>query len=238
MKIDIIPILKDNYAYLLRFDNGQNAIVDPGEAEPIIEFLDQYDLKLDLIINTHHHGDHTAGNKALKDKYACPIAAPSNEADQIGSVDIKLSENKNFEFADEVFRIIETPGHTRGHICLYHAPTQSLFSGDTLFSMGCGRLFEADAEAMWQSLQKLVALPQTTKIYCGHEYTQSNATFCKAIEPENPDLLSRIQDVESLRAQNKPSIPVSLETEMKTNVFLRAKNAAEFAALRQKKDSF
>lgn len=238
MKTEIIPILKDNYAYLLRFDNGQIAIIDPGEAQPIIDHLDKNDLTLDLIINTHHHDDHTAGNQALKDRYNCPLVAPEREADKIGGVDLGLSKDSPFTFGAEIFEILETPGHTLGHICLYNAKAGVLFSGDTLFSLGCSRLFEGDASMMWESLQKLASLPPETLVYCGHEYTLGNAAFCLSIEPDNNDLLARINDVKHLREQNRPSIPVTLASELKTNVFLRAKNAAEFAALRKLKDNF
>lgn len=238
MKTEIIPVLKDNYAYLLRLESGQIAVIDPGEAAPVIRYLQDNALSLDLIINTHHHGDHTGGNEALKNKYNCPVAAPAQEAQKIGNVDIGLAEDSPFEYGGDIFQILETPGHTLGHICLYHPESKALFSGDTLFSLGCGRLFEAGADVMWHSLQKLIALPADTLVYCGHEYTLGNAEFCAHIEPDNADLKTRRKEIEYLRSTGNPTVPVTLETELKTNVFLRAKNAAEFAALRHEKDSF
>lgn len=237
MKIEIIPILKDNYAYLLQSTDGKNAIIDPGEAAPIQRYLDTHNLKLDLIINTHHHGDHTAGNKDLIQRYNCKLAAPKQEAKKIGNVDIALEEDSDFQFGGHRIKIIETPGHTLGHICLYIPDQKALFSGDTLFSMGCGRLFEASAEVMWNSLQKLIALPDDTLIYCGHEYTKSNGEFCLSLEPENPDLIDRYNEVILSRQNNQPTLPVTLANEKKTNSFIRSKNAEDFARIRRLKDN-
>lgn len=237
MKINIIPVLKDNYCYALRFGNGQCAVIDPGEAQPVLDYLDKNDGRLDLIINTHHHGDHTAGNAALREKYACPVAAPAQEAEKIGGVDLKLAAATTLDFGGESGQILETPGHTLGGICLYYPASNALFCGDTLFSMGCGRLFEGTPAQMWQSLSQLLTLPDTTLIYPGHEYTQSNAQFCLRHDPDNTALQTRAAQVAELRAQDKPTIPVSLATEKKTNIFLRAGNAETFARLRAAKDN-
>lgn len=236
MNIHILPILNDNYAYVLT-GNGQTAVIDPGAAEPIIKHLNKNNLTLDLIINTHHHGDHVAGNKELVGKYSCPIAAPEKEADTIGNVDITLNEDSDFKICEEQVQILETPGHTLGHICLYIPESKAVFTADTLFSLGCGRLFEGTPEQMWQSFQKILTLPDETKIYCGHEYTKSNAEFCLKVEPENIDLKQRYDDILKLREENAPTIPVTLETEKKTNAFLRAGSAARFAELRKMKDN-
>lgn len=236
MNIHILPILNDNYAYILT-GNGQTVVIDPGEAAPIIQHLNKNNLSLDIIINTHHHGDHVAGNKELVGKYNCPIAAPEKEADIIGNVNIKLNEGSNFEICGEKAQILETPGHTLGHICLYVSESKAAFTADTLFSLGCGRLFEGTPEQMWQSFQKILTLPDETKIYPGHEYTRSNAEFCLKVEPDNQDLKQRYDDILKLREENAPTIPVTLGMEKKTNAFLRAGSSARFAELRKMKDN-
>ncbi len=233
--VTIIPVLDDNYSYLIQ-SGSKTAIIDAGEAAPIIAHLDAHGLSLDYILNTHHHGDHVGGNDALKEKYNAPVIGPKAESHKIKTMDIGLAEHDSFEFGDETARIIETAGHTLGHICFYFPESAVLFSGDTLFSMGCGRLFEGTAAQMWDSLQKISALPDETMIYCGHEYTASNAKFGLSQEPNNQDLKNRMNEVQNLRAQNMPTIPVSLAIEKKTNVFLKAKNAAHFAELRSLKD--
>lgn len=237
INVHIIPILKDNYAYALQ-SGDTVAVIDPGEAAPIIEYLEEYALRPSLILNTHHHGDHIAGNTELIERYGCALAGPESETARISNMDILLSENIEFSFAGEAVEILETPGHTRGHICFYFPQSKIVFTGDTLFSLGCGRVFEGDADTMWHSLQKISALPEDTFIYCGHEYTLSNGKFCLSIEPQNFDLQSRIREAEHLRAQNKPTLPVTLDTEKKTNVFLRIKAAETFAHLRLLKDTF
>ena len=235
--VHIVPVLKDNYCYILEM-NGRSAIIDPGEADPVINYCKNNDITPELIINTHHHGDHIAGNTKLAETYNCQIAAPKAEADKIGRVEIPLDEKHVFEFAGEKARILETPGHTLGHICLYFEKDRILFSGDTLFSLGCGRLFEGSAEQMWKSLQKILELPDDTRIYPGHEYTKANAEFCLSIDPDNSDLKERYEQVMLAAHNNQPTIPVTLAIEKKTNAFLRVNSALEFADLRQKKDSF
>lgn len=237
MKIDIIPILQDNYCYYIHFENGHSAVVDPGESAPVIEYLDNNMQMLDLIINTHHHGDHTGGNAQLQEKYECKIAAPRKEADKIGNVDIFLDEKHVFDFGDEKAKVLETPGHTLGGICLYYPKSKVLFSGDTIFSLGCGRLFEGTPDMMWESFQKILALPDETWIYPGHEYTKANAKFCLTHDPDNKDLIERNKEIDMARGENLPTIPVSLGMEKKTNIFLRAQSAKEFAKLRAAKDN-
>ncbi|MFP4313559.1 MAG: hydroxyacylglutathione hydrolase [Alphaproteobacteria bacterium] len=236
MKIEIIPTLKDNYTYILH-GAEQTAVIDAGEVQPVIDYLERNNLKLDMIINTHHHGDHVAGNHELREKYSCPVAAPEKEAQKIGGVDILLSENSDFEICGKKAQIIETPGHTLGHICLYFAQSKALFCADTLFSMGCGRVFEGTHEQMWNSLQKLSSLPDDTYIYCGHEYTLANAEFCLQVEPDNIALKQRYEEIKHLRASNKPTIPSTLKQEKETNVFLRAENVERFAEIRTQKDN-
>ncbi len=237
LDIQIIPILKDNYAYLLR-SGDVVGVVDPGEAGPIIGALEREGLSLDYVLNTHHHGDHVAGNRELLERYGAQLVAPAAEASKIGAVDVSLSEGDRFKFGNATAHILETAGHTMGGICYYFEENKVLFSGDTLFSLGCGRLFEGTPADMFRSFEKLNALPDDVLVYCGHEYTQSNATFCLHVDPENESLKARAVEIESLRAAGKPTIPVSLGTEKATNAFMKAKSADEFAALRTLKDYF
>ncbi len=237
LNVTIIPILSDNYCYLLE-NAGKIGIVDPGEAAPVIDYLEMHSLTPDVILNTHHHADHIAGNRDIMDRYDCTLVGPASETARIPGMTHKLQEGDHYEFGDETFRVMETPGHTKGHICLYGEKSQILFCGDTLFSLGCGRLFEGDAATMWNSLQKLSALPDDTLIYCGHEYTLANGEFCLSEDPDNADLQNRMEEVKSLRNEGKPTLPVSLEMEKKTNIFLRAESAEDFKKLRELKDSF
>ncbi|MCB1839115.1 MAG: hydroxyacylglutathione hydrolase, partial [Alphaproteobacteria bacterium] len=183
--VTIIPVLEDNYAYLLRSQDRLTAVVDPGEAGPIIDYLEANALTLDYILNTHHHGDHTAGNAALKKKYGSTVLGPEKERGRIPVLDRGLSEGEVFSFGQEEMKIMETPGHTLGAICFYFPDSLCLFTGDTLFLMGCGRLFEGTPAQMYQSLKKIAALPDDVLIYCGHEYTLEATDFCLSIEPDN-----------------------------------------------------
>ena len=236
ISVTIIPILEDNYCYLLQAENGETAIIDPGEAQPVIDRVEELGLDLDYILTTHHHGDHIAGNAHLQDQYGAKLAGPATETARIPGMNILLSEKSKFSFGGENVQTLETPGHTHGHICFYFPLSKLVFTGDTLFSMGCGRLFEGTAEQMWDSLQKIAALPGDTLVYCGHEFTQSNGLFCLDLDPGNPDLIARLQDVEKLRATNKPTLPVTIATEKKTNAFLSAGSVQRFAEIRKLKD--
>lgn len=239
MKIDMIPIISDNYAYYVESDDGVGAIIDPGEAAPIIAYLKAHNKTPSYIINTHHHWDHVNGNPKLQTLYDLPIAAPEKEISSVkGNVTIPLNDGDIFNIGNAQAHIIETPGHTRAGICLHFPEAKAVFTGDTLFSMGCGRLFEGTAADMYRSFQKLAALPDDTLVYCGHEYTKGNAGFCLAQDRENPALKKRIEEVKALRAQDKPTIPTTIGQEKATNIFMKAKSAEEFAALRQKKDNF
>ncbi|MGH1403469.1 MAG: hydroxyacylglutathione hydrolase [Alphaproteobacteria bacterium] len=236
IKIDIIPVYSDNYAYLIQTPDGTTAVIDPGEAEPVIDVLDQRGLTLNYILNTHHHWDHVDGNPALRKRYDLQVVAPAKEVKKVGHVDIPLHDEDVFTLGDQKIHIIETPGHTIGGICFYFPASQVVFTGDSVFSMGCGRLFEGTAADMFASFQKIKSLPDDTLIYCGHEYTKGNAGFCLSQDKNNPDLKKRIEEIKQLRAQNLPTIPISLSIEKKTNIFMKAKSADEFAALRKKKD--
>ncbi len=236
--IHIVPTLEDNYTYVLQ--NGRNAlIVDCGEAEPVIDFLAKQNLTPLYLIITHHHDDHIAGIGKLKKRYPqLQVYAPEKDRDRIGGVDEYLWDNEAVTLGDFTFLCLETPGHTLNHLCFYFESLHAIFTGDTLFSMGCGRLFEGTPDQMYNSLQKLKTLPGATMIYCGHEYTKHNGEFGLSIEPENADILARMDKVEEMRMRSRPTLPVSLETELKTNLFLRAPDAKNFALLRQKRDNF
>lgn len=236
-EVTLVPVLSDNYAYILH--KGEHAaVIDPGQPEPLIYQLDNLDLTPNMIINTHHHSDHIAGNKALMDKYGARLVAPDKETARIPGINKTVKEGSIIEFADETIEVIETPGHTNGHVC-YHLPQSKIvFAGDLIFAMGCGRAFEGTAEELYTSIEKIKALPPETEIYCGHEYTLSNAEFCLSIDPDNADLVARHKEVKQYRDNNLPTIPTTLEKEMQTNAFLRAKSVEEFADIRQKKDNF
>ncbi len=225
INIEIIPVFDDNYSYLLQLPCGTNAVIDPGQAEPIIKVIEEKNINLDFILNTHHHWDHTNGNQKLIDKYGAKIINSTQKNDLL-----KLGTEK--------LQIIRTPAHTLDSICFYFPNSRALFTGDTLFSMGCGRIFEGSTQDMFNSFQKIMALPDDTMIYPAHEYTRGNAGFCLSQDRDNEDLKLRIEEVKILNAQGKPTIPVSLKTEKKTNIFMKAKNAKEFTVLRIKKDSF
>lgn len=235
--IHIVPILRDNYCYLLEGEDKTCIILDPGQITPVESHIAQHGLKPVLILNTHHHADHIAGNAELKTKYAIPVAGPRAEQTKIPHMDKGLAEGDMIEQSGIVLSVMETPGHTKGHIVFHWKDRDALFCGDTLFSMGCGRLFEGTAEDMFESLQKIKSLPPETGIYCGHEYTASNGSFAQNVESDNTDIQARMKEVLKLRTNNLPTIPVTLETELKTNPFLRAPDVSTFAALRKQKDN-
>lgn len=237
LDVTLLPILEDNYTYILQ-SGSEIAVLDPGDAEPIINYLEQHNLKPTMVLNTHHHWDHVNGNKQIKEKYNCPVIGPENERKKIKTLDTGLHPDDVFKFGDEEAIIIETSGHTMGHICFWFKNANILFSGDTLFSMSCGRLFEGSVADIYPAFEKFNAMPDETLIYCGHEYTQTNGNFCLTIEPENPNLQQRMNDVNIARKVNQPTIPTTIELEKKTNVFMRAKSAAEFKKYRDLRDKF
>jgi len=235
--VTLIPILSDNYAYILK-KGDHIAIIDPGQAEPILYALDNMNAVPNMILNTHHHSDHIAGNAPIIQKYKCPLIGPESEEHRIPNMTKTVNQGDKIAFADEHIHVIETPGHTDGHICFYLPLSGILFAGDLIFAMGCGRAFEGTPEELFASIQKIKALPPETQIYCGHEYTLSNAEFCAHIAPDSEAIKIRHKEVKQYRDNNVPTIPTTLAQELKTNVFLIAKSAEEFASLRAQKDNF
>ena len=234
-----VPILKDNYAWLLRdSDTGATAIVDPADAQPIIEAVEMAGGRLDLILLTHHHADHIAGVDEVKAQFDCPVVGASADRHRLPKLDQAVVEGDTVRLGKAMARVIDTPGHTRGQINFYFPDGGILLSGDTLFSLGCGRLIEGTAEEMYNSLRKLADLPGDTKVCCGHEYTESNARFALSVDPDNAALHTFVAKVEQLRSAGQPSVPSALSDELKVNPFLLAPDAASFADLRAKKDRF
>jgi len=239
MIVSPIPALQDNYAWLLHEPaSGFTAVVDPPEAEPILAALKQAGGKLDCILLTHHHADHIGGAEALRAQFGARIVGARKDQHRLPRLDEAVSEGDAVRLGPAAAQVLETPGHTRGHIAYYVPEAKALFCGDTLFSLGCGRLFEGTAEEMFQSLQKLAALPGDTLVCCGHEYTASNARFALSVDPDNAALKSRAAEVERLRAAGLPTVPSRLAEERAANPFLRAPDAGVFASLRAKKDKF
>jgi hydroxyacylglutathione hydrolase len=237
LEIELLPILGDNYCYLLREPvRNVSAVVDPGTAAPVATRLEALGRGLDWILITHHHADHTGGNADLKQRFGCRIAGPAAEADKVPGLDLPLGDGDRFELGAETAAIILTPGHTRGHISYHFPESRALFCGDTLFALGCGRLFEGDAAMMFKSLRKLMALDDATRVYCGHEYTASNARFALSVDAKNQDLQARAREIDALRARDEPTIPSTIGLERATNPFVRAKSADEFGRLRALKD--
>ena len=222
MKITLIPCLTDNYAYIINDENSNTVgVVDPSEAKPVISFLEKKNLKLNYILNTHHHFDHIGGNIELKKKYNAKILGFVGDKHRIPGIDITLKDNEKWNFSNSTIKILHIPGHTLGHICFFFEKEKIAFTGDTLFSLGCGRIFEGDHKQMLISINKIKKLPKDTKIYCGHEYTYKNAEFCMKYDDQNSDLIKQFQRIKKLRSNNLPTIPVSLEDELKSNIFLR-----------------
>lgn len=251
--VEIIPVLSDNYVYLLHEpESGVTGVVDPAVAEPVMEHLSAKGWSLDWILSTHHHADHTGGNLDLKQATGCKIAGPGKDAARIPGIDVKLVEGDRFKLGQAEAEILETPGHTSGHISFWFAGSNALFSADTLFSLGCGRLFEGTPAQMWSSLRKYAPIPDEALVYCGHEYTLSNARFALSVDPDNPALQARAEEVENQRAVGKPTIPTTLGQERATNPFLRpadplirkqldmqdASDVEVFAEIRKRKDHF
>ena len=225
MKIEIIKCLQDNYSYLIIDEKNKNAcVIDPGEAKPVINFIENNQINLKYILNTHHHYDHVGGNLELKKRYSSFIIGFRGDKDRIPEVDILVENNQIWKKDNFEARIYHIPGHTTGHIAYHFFKEKKIFTGDTLFSLGCGRIFEGTYEQMFNSLEKIKKLPHKTKIYCGHEYTLQNSKFCIKYDKDNLELIKKINDIKKKLNNNQPTIPTTLEEELKSNIFLRSDN--------------
>ena len=225
MKVEIISCLEDNYSYLIiDKNNKKTCIVDPSEPRPVVDFLEKNNLKLNYILNTHHHYDHIGGNIELKKKYNAKVIGFKGDYKRIPEIDFKLEDGEIWKQDNFEAKIIHVPWHTLGHICFHFYNENNLFTGDTLFSLGCGRIFEGTYEQMFSSLEKIKKLPHKTKIYCGHEYTLQNSKFCIKYDKDNLELIKKINDIKKKLNNNQPTIPTTLEEELKSNIFLRSDN--------------
>ena len=239
MKIEIIKCLQDNYAYIIIDEtNSLSIVIDPSESKPIIDYVEKNKLNLKFVLNTHHHFDHVGGNRELKKKYNLQVIGFEGDKNRIPEIDITLSDkeiwkNKNFEA-----KIYHIPGHTSGHVCYHFFKQNILFTGDTLFSLGCGRIFEGTYEEMFSSLQLIKGFPLDTKIYCGHEYTLNNSNFCINYDKENSALKDKIKLIKKKLDNNLPTIPTTIKEELECNIFLRSKDVKSFSKLRDLKDKF
>jgi len=253
LHIELIPCLTDNYAYLIHDPgDGLCAVVDPSESQPVQAALARRGLRLTHILNTHHHFDHTGGNLPLKDEFGAVVVGPEKDRDRIPGIDVGVSEDVPWRLGTHTARILEIPAHTRAHIAFAFEDDGIVFTGDTMFAMGCGRLFEGTPQMMWDSLSKLMQLAGGTAVYCGHEYTLNNGRFALTLEPGNEALKSRVAEVQRLREKNLPTIPSTIELERATNPFLRpdateiratlgmtnASDVEVFAEMRRRKDDF
>ncbi len=253
LKISLIPILEDNYSYIISdLKSEVTACVDPGSSEEIEGFLKKNNLKLDYILSTHHHFDHVDGNLSLKKKFNCKIVGNYHDRDRIPGIDITLKDSESFSIGEHKLIVMETPGHTIGHICYYLNDISTLFSGDTLFSLGCGRLFEGSCKQMVQSILKIRSLPGKTKVYCGHEYTESNARFALHLNSEDMELKKKIEQIKKKRDNLQPTIPTTISKEVELNPFMKfddldylnsiglenVSNEENFRKIRKMKDEF
>jgi len=222
LDISIIKCLSDNYSYLVR-DKKTNlvGVIDPSEFSPVDLEISKTYKKLDFILNTHHHNDHVGGNMDLKKKYSSKIICSTYDGKRIPGADIKKNDGDKFSLGGTAFEIMHIPGHTLGHISFFSEEAKVIFTGDTLFSLGCGRIFEGTYEQMFNSLEKIKKLPKNTMMYCGHEYTSNNGKFCKSIDKENTKLRNRIETVKKSIQKNLPTIPITIGEELETNIFLR-----------------
>ena len=238
MPLDIkpIPVLSDNYAWLLTTPKGERAIVDPGEAGPILDEIGEG--RLDMILLTHHHADHTAGTEALRERYGAQVYGPRQNQERLPRLDHAVEEGDVVSLGNTKIQVLSTPGHAVGHVSYVVAEVPALFCGDVLFSLGCGRLLEGTAQELFDSLHRYDSLPDSTLVCAGHEYTRSNLAFALHVDPENAALKARAGEIERLLEAGRPTLPVALGVERRTNPFLLAPNVATFARLRREKDTF
>ena len=231
--------MQDNYSYLIIDENKNDAcVIDPSEAKPIINLIEKENINLKYILNTHHHFDHIGGNIELKEKYDSIVVGYKYDAERIPEINVLVEDNQIWKEDNFEAKIIHIPGHTTGHIAFYFFNEKIIFTGDTLFSLGCGKIFEGTYKEMFESLSKIKNLPEDTKIYCGHEYTLQNSKFCIEHDPQNRDLQRKITKINEKLKNNVPTIPSILKDEKECNIFLRAKNVESFSKLRDLKDNF
>ena len=239
MIVEIIRCLQDNYSYLvIDKTNNSACVIDPGESVPIINFIKKNNINLKYILNTHHHYDHIGGNLELKKKYGSKIIAFKDDKDQIPGIDILVQDNQTWKADNFEAKIYHTPGHTNGHIAFHFFNEKKIFTGDTLFSLGCGRIFEGTFEQMFNSLSRIKKLPKETEIYCGHEYTLQNSNFCIQQDPKNSKLKNKIIEIKKKLEDGLPTMPTILEEEIECNIFLKAQTIETFSKLRDLKDNF
>ena len=238
LEIVRIPALSDNYVWLVHDPaSNETIVVDPSEAAPVLAEAEARGWTISQIWNTHWHPDHTDGNAAIK-ALGATVSGPAAEAEKIPTLDVALREGDTVRIGAHVATVMETPGHTAGHIVFHMADDAALFSGDTLFAMGCGRLFEGGPTQMYANMQRLATLPPETIVYCAHEYTQSNGRYAAAAEPDNAAVTERMSDVDAKRAAGEPTVPTTIALELATNPFLRASSAEQLAERRAAKDVF
>ena len=238
MIVEIIPCLQDNYSYLIIDENNNACVIDPSEAKPVIDLVERKKINLKYILNTHHHYDHIGGNEELKKKYNSIVVGYKDDAERIPGINVLVENNQVWKNNNFEAKIIHIPGHTTGHISFHFFNEKLIFTGDTLFSLGCGKIFEGTYQEMFESLNKIKSLPADTKIYCGHEYTLQNSKFCIKHDPENTNLQNKILEIAKKHEKAQPTIPSTLKDEIECNIFLRAKNVESFSKLRDLKDNF
>jgi hydroxyacylglutathione hydrolase len=253
IEIEQFTCRSDNFCVLVHeTESGETAIIDAPEEAAILAAIERTGWRPTVLLTTHHHGDHVEANLALKQRFGLKITGPKAEAAKIPGIDEEVEEGRIIKFGGEMIGVIETPGHTAGHVSYHFENSHVAFTGDTLFALGCGRLFECKAPVMFQSLKKLTTLPPETRIYCGHEYTQANARFALTIDPVNSALKERASEIDRLRAEGKATLPTTMARELATNPFLRwhdasirknlgmenASDEAVFAEIRRRKDAF
>ena len=253
LKVHLIKCLSDNYSYIIFNPISKMAIIiDPAEASPLIDAITELNLNLEYILITHHHQDHVDGNIELKNKFNCKIVGFADDANRIPGIDIIIKDKEIFNFEDEEIQLNFSPGHTSGHVFFYFKKNKLAFVGDVVFTLGCGRIFEGTAKDMYQSVKKIKSLPDEVKIFCGHEYTESNLKFCLAYDQDNGDLTKRATKIKSLRSKGLPTVPTTILDEKQTNIFFRCNDKAisqklgleghseekVFKKLRELKDNF